>query len=49
MHPDIPQEQLGKIQPIIDELQRDLAILIERLPLEQESALRFHPDAGLER
>jgi len=46
MHPAIPQEQLDRIQPIVDELSAGVRRLIAELPLEAESALVFSPDAG---
>jgi hypothetical protein len=46
MHPGIPQEQLDRIQPIVDELRAGVQRLISELPLEAESAVVFLPSTG---
>jgi hypothetical protein len=46
MHPGISQEQLDRIQPIVDELSEGVKRLTARLTLDAESALLFLPDNG---
>ena len=43
---DIPQEQMDRIQPIVDELSAGLRRLTAELPFDAESAVVFHPDSG---
>ena len=43
---DIPQEQLDRIQPVVDELSSGVRRLSAELPLDAESALLFTPEAG---
>ena len=41
MKPDIPQDQLERIQPIVDQLLADLGRLAEKLPPQSDSALVY--------
>jgi hypothetical protein len=41
MQPDIPQDQLDRITPLVDDLRASLARLTSALPITAESALSF--------
>jgi hypothetical protein len=43
---DIPQDQLDRIQPIVEELSAGVHRLTAELPFDAESALIFRPDTG---
>lgn len=48
MKPDIPQDQLDRIEPILETLLADLRRLTQNLPAETDSALvyQLEPEAG---
>ena len=48
MQPDIPEDQIQRIAPIVDELRSTLANLTAALPFLAESALMFTPEAEAE-
>ncbi len=45
---DIPQEQLDRISPVVEELRTRVRELSAELSLDDELALRFHPDGEVE-
>jgi hypothetical protein len=45
MPTEIPQDQLQRIQPVLDKLRADLERLTEDLPHDTESALIYQPQS----
>lgn len=45
MPQDIPQEQLDRMTPVVEELLARVREIAAKLPFEDEWALRFHPES----
>ena len=41
--PDIPEEQLARILPLVDGVRAQLAAMVFEMPLDAESAMVFDP------
>jgi hypothetical protein len=46
VYPDIPKDQLDRITPIVEAVLAGVQKQLEALPVDAESSLVFHPEAG---